>query len=67
MTKLTKEETNYSRGMIHSHCGKVFPNDNGYCKHFIRHHEATSNGECQIVDGPIDPVYWCTEFAKARK
>lgn len=67
MAKLTKEETKYSRGMIHSHCGKVFSNDNGYCKHFIRRHDPTSRGECQIVSGPIDPVYWCTEFEKAKK
>lgn len=67
MTKLTKEQANYSRGMINSHCGKVFDNDRAYCKHFIRHHEDTDLGECEVVQGAINPVYWCSKFSKAKK
>lgn len=72
MTKLTKKEVQYGRGMIHSHCGKVFPNDTGYCKHFIETKGRLSLGQgymgsCQIVEGDISPLFWCAEFSKAKK
>lgn len=67
MTKMTKAEANYSRGMIHSHCGKVFSNDSGYCKHFKGAGDAVKDGVCTEVEGSISPVYWCKEFAAAKK
>lgn len=66
MAKQSKQEANYSRGMLNSHCGKVFPNDHGYCQHFI----ARKNGEagtCEVVEGEIQPLYWCKNFKKAGK
>lgn len=62
MAKLTKEEVDYSRGMIHSHCGKVFANDSGHCKHFQGSGAVNTKGRCAIVDGAIDPLYWCKEW-----
>ena len=67
MAKLTKKETNYSRGMIHSHCGKVFSNDTGYCQHYRGHTGVLTQGACEIVEGPISPVYWCNRFKKVKK
>jgi hypothetical protein len=67
MTKATKSEVNYSKGMIHSHCGRVFPNDNGFCKHFKGAGNATKDGICSEVEGPISPIYWCERFDKAKK
>ena len=67
MAKFTKKEADYSRGMIHSHCGKVFPNDNGHCQHFKGHADVTALGTCTKTEGEINPVYWCKEFEKAKK
>lgn len=67
MAKYSKEEVNYSRGMINSHCGKVFSNDTGYCKHFQGPTGALTQGTCALVNGSISPVYWCKEFEKAKK
>lgn len=60
MTKLTKKETDYSRGMRESHCGKVFKDDKGYCKNYEE-----PNG-CSVVDGNINPVFWCKEWQKQK-
>jgi len=67
MTKLTKEETHYGRGMIHSHCGKVFANDTGYCQHYRGPTGALTQGTCTEVEGPISPLYWCNQFKKVKK
>jgi hypothetical protein len=67
MTKLTKAETNYGNGMIHSHCGKVFSNDNGYCKHYNGGGDISKPGLCEIVEGEIKPTAWCDQFDRARK
>ena len=66
-SKESKESVSYSRGMIHSHCGKVFNNDTGYCKHFKGAGDPTKDGICTEVEGSISPLYWCRLFDKARK
>jgi len=65
MIKTDKVSVNYSRGHRDSHCGKVFPDDWGFCKHF-RPSDAQT-GTCEIVAGAINPLYWCTRFARATK
>ncbi|HEY6021570.1 MAG TPA: hypothetical protein VIY48_17290 [Candidatus Paceibacterota bacterium] len=70
MSKFSKESVNYSRGMKDSHCGKVFSDDKGYCRHFSHlsvNEEGKMSGECQIVSGDINPIYWCKKFDKAKK
>lgn len=64
MTKHTKNEVQYSRGMIGSHCGKVFPNDYDHCKHFRGAATGTEDGVCTQVEGGISRVYWCKLFKK---
>lgn len=68
MPKFEKSQVNYSRGHIDSHCGKVFHDDKGFCKHYIAHASGNfkMSGACQLVEGPINPVYWCKEFEKAK-
>ena len=65
MAKLSKHEVSYSLGMIHSHCGKTFKDDKGYCEHFVEIDEPGDSGQCRIVSGMINPVYWCRKFEKA--
>ncbi len=65
--KLTKEETDYSSGMQNSHCGPVFLNDKGYCAHYNGNPGSSVNGTCDVVEGPINPVYWCNHFKKAKE
>lgn len=67
MAKRTKQAVNYSKGMIQSHCGKVFGEDKGYCKHFRGIEETATRGECSKVEGSINPVFWCELFSKAVK
>lgn len=67
MTKLTKQEVDYSIGMVHSHCGKVFSHDTHYCKHFSGGASIRAKGTCEIVEGSIDPVYWCKEYSKQKQ
>lgn len=68
MAKASKQETDYSLGMAESHCGKVFSDDKGYCKHFIHPKTGyTSHGTCKKVEGQINPVFWCKLYAKAEK
>lgn len=61
MTKYTKEAVDYSRGMQDRHCGSVFKDDKGYCKHFEK------PSSCKLVEGFINPIYWCRKFEKAEK
>ena len=65
MAKLSKDETKYSRGHADSHCGKVFADDTGYCKHY--HSTTHDAGTCDIVEGKINPVYWCDKWQKAKQ
>ena len=67
MTKVSKESVHYSKGMVHSHCGRVFNNDKGYCKHFETKFQGNlyKEGACSIVEGKISPIMWCQEFKKA--
>lgn len=62
--KKAKDEVQYSWGHMQSHCGPVFHDDRWYCKHFIP--RAKHTGSCEIVQGDIDPEFWCTEFQKAK-
>ncbi len=64
--KVSKTEAKYSRGMVHSHCGKSFTDDKSYCEHY-RGPEAPSIGTCEIVAGPINPIMWCEYFKKIGK
>ena len=47
MAKLTKSQVDYSKGTPEEHCG--------ICEHY-RH------GTCLIVEGAIEPDYWCDKF-----
>jgi hypothetical protein len=47
MSKFTKNEVDYSKGTPEAHCG--------ICEHY-RH------GLCIIVEGGIEPDYWCKKF-----
>ncbi len=47
MAKFTKEAVDYSKGLPDAHCG--------ICEHY-RH------GTCLIVEGAIEPDYWCEKF-----
>lgn len=67
MPKFTKQETDYSRGHADSHCGKVFADDKGYCKHFQRNGAALGKGTCSLVDGEIDPIFWCTKWQRSKQ
>ena len=64
MAKLDKDEVQYSRGMVHSHCGPTFRDDKHYCRHFIP--GAGVYGACDEVNGAIDPIMWCIRFVKAK-
>ena len=63
--KTPKEDVNYSRGHIGSHCGPVFHDDKYFCKHFIARGGYT--GLCESVAGAIDPTHWCIRFERAKK
>lgn len=65
MAKHTKEEVNYSPGMMHSHCGPSFYDDKFYCRHFIP--RATRLGACEHVEGEIAPDMWCQLYQRTKK
>jgi len=65
MTKSAKSDVNYSTGMLHSHCGPTFRDDKFYCKHFIPK-ARSSNGTCDVVEGEIDPTYWCERYQRVK-
>lgn len=67
MAKVSKQSVNYSRGHKDSHCGKVFPDDKGYCRHYIPHTDQHSEGACQLVQGSINPVYWCEKWQRQKQ
>lgn len=50
--KASKESVDYSEGMQGSKCE--------LCKHFL------APASCALVDGEIDPQYWCELFERAR-
>lgn len=66
MPKYTKNQADYSRGEVNSHCGKVFIEDKSYCKHFRGQKVALAKGTCERVEGEIDPIFWCSEFEKVQ-
>jgi hypothetical protein len=47
MAKLSKQSVDYSKGTPEDHCG--------VCEYY-------EHGACRIVDGEIDPNYWCERF-----
>jgi hypothetical protein len=52
--KASKQSVHYSQGMKTRHCG--------ICQHFQPPHS------CEVVEGKIDPEYWCEKFkAKSAK
>lgn len=65
--KLSKDETDYSLGMQNTHCGPVFHNDQGYCDHYRGDKGSLRFGSCEVVEGSINPVYWCNRFKKVSK
>lgn len=66
MTKHAKDEVDYSKGMMHSHCGPTYHTDRFYCKHFI-HKPARISGECEVVEGGIMPEMWCELYKRIKK
>jgi hypothetical protein len=65
MNKHKKSEVDYSKGMLHSHCGPVFHDDKYYCKAFIP--GAIRVGRCEKVDGDILPDMWCELYHRVSK
>lgn len=67
MSKLSKEETRYGRGHTDSHCGPVLARDKSYCKHFIAVGKSSlDKGKCELVEGEINPIYWCNRWKRAE-
>lgn len=64
MDKAGKDDVNYSRGHMQSHCGPTFHDDKFYCRHFIP--GAGYAGTCEKVRGAIDPVFWCELYEKTK-
>ena len=64
--KASKESVDYSRGMMHSHCGPILLDDKWYCKHFVLkvRDKSFKEGACTEVAGPINPTYWCKKYEK---
>lgn len=63
--KVAKDEVKYSRGHMQEHCGPTFHDDKYYCRHFIPGPGYTGN--CELVRGAIDPIYWCELFKRMKK
>lgn len=63
--KDTKNEVDYGRGMLRSHCGPTFKDDKFYCKHFIP--GARYIGKCEKVEGDIEPIMWCELYHRATR
>ena len=61
--KVTKQSADYSHGHRDAHCGKSFPDDTGYCRHFQPGSEYA--GSCELVQGAIKVMYWCRLFVRA--
>ncbi len=53
MSKKTKHDVVYSKGMTSAHCG--------ICEHFRK------PNSCTKVEGTIDPAYWCKLYIKREK
>lgn len=64
--KFAKSDVNYSTGMLQSHCGPTFHDDRFYCKHF-RPSASGRIGKCDLVEGDIDPSYWCELYSRVKK
>jgi hypothetical protein len=66
MDKLQKDEVDYSKGMLASHCGQMFHDDKSYCRHFIPRGVGQS-GDCGVVAGAILRDHWCDHFKRIGK
>ena len=65
--KASKQSVNYGVGHFSSHCGQSFDDDRGYCKHFIPPLSLENDlGQCRLVSGPINKVYWCKLWQRAQ-
>ncbi len=51
--KISKLKAGYSMGHADSHCG--------ICEHYER-----GKNRCEIVEGRIDPAYWCKYFERRK-
>jgi hypothetical protein len=69
LKQVSKQTAGYSLGRREAHCGKAYPDDENYCRHFIepRSGLATELGRCEKVEGPISRVFWCRLFARTRE
>ena len=67
MTKSAKEDVHYGPGMLHSHCGPTFHDDRLYCKHFQPSAASGRDGGCDVVQGKIDPTFWCELYSRVKK
>jgi hypothetical protein len=56
--KLSKPSVDYSPGSLKSHCGPTVDWPKGACKHFEVPHG------CEIVEGKIEPKFWCKRWSK---
>lgn len=63
--KFAKDDVDYSKGHAASHCGRMFSDDTGYCKHFLYPGPNEMSGECQLVKGAIKRDFWCRKWKKA--
>lgn len=63
--KFLKADVDYSRGMIHSHCGPCFKDDEWYCEYYLGA-PAPASGRCKLVEGEIRPIMWCNKYEKAE-
>lgn len=63
--KFAKDDVSYSKGHLASHCGRMFADDAGYCKHFIDSGTHPIIGSCELVRGAIKRDFWCRKWKKA--
>lgn len=58
--KTPKSDVDYSRGSKAEHCG--------VCKHYTwaGYDVPVCDGRCSLVEGYIDPAYWCERFTSSK-
>ena len=65
--KEPKTDVDYSKGMLHSHCGMMFHDDKYYCEHFRTKKPGPAYmGSCELVEGMIGPSYWCKLYERKK-
>lgn len=66
--KISKTEAHYGRGTQQEHCGKSFPDDKSFCRHFIEPgHPTSQTGTCTEVTGSIGRVYFASFGLRHRR